>query len=185
MGFLDKVLKAVRKPSDPPRPLPKVRVPEETTTPVELRGPDPTTLLTASDIELVTGSLPDGEPDRRSGGIDVDTGFMRACIWPLQDGGELLLNFTRFATEEHIALWRTRWDDPGWANDENEKPLDGVGEIGRWHVGKAARGGTELHVTAKLGMYESQLVHTSPSGSRDIAPLSALLATVLGRLNDG
>jgi hypothetical protein len=174
MGFLDRFKP---KPSKP-----KARSRQETT-PEALRGPDPGTLVSAEEIEATTGSPPVGDGDRRSGGIDVDTGFMRVCIWQLADGGELLVNFTRFRDDDGVALWRSRWDDPGWRNVDDEKPLEGVGEAGRWYVTKASKGGTELHVTAKQGMFQSQIVHTSPAGSRDVAPVTQLLTTVLGRLN--
>ena len=155
---------------------------EDGETPEALRGPDPGTLLRAEDIEAATGSRPVGEGDRRSGGMEVDTGWFRVCIWQLADGGELLINSNRLRGEAGVALWRSRWDDPSWQNVDHEKALDGLGDAAKWYVTRSHKGGTELHVTAKQGMFVSQLVHTSPAGSRDIGPLSDLMRTVLARL---
>lgn len=176
MGFLDKLLK--------PKPKAKTaKAPRQESTPEALRGPDPGTLLTPAEIESATGSVPIGEGDRRSGGIDVDTGFLRVCIWQLADGGELLVNACRLRDEAGVALWRSRWDDPSWQDGPKEKPLEGIGELARWKVKKVPKGGgTELHVTAKQGWFQSQLVHTSPEGRTEIEPLARLMATVLARL---
>jgi hypothetical protein len=148
-----------------------------------MRGPDPGTLLTASDIEEATTSQPVGEGDRKSGGQDTDVGYFRVCMWQLADGGELLVNCTRIRDDDGVALWRSRWDDPSWQNVDDEKHLDGVGEAARWYVTKSHKGGTELHVSAKQDMYVAQLVHTSPAGAKDIAPLTALMTKVLERLD--
>jgi hypothetical protein len=159
------------------------KVTSRRTIPEALRGPDPGTLVTAVDMEEATGSRPVGEGDRKSGGQEVDTGYMRVCEWKLSDGGELLVNFTRFADSADVALWRSRWDDPSWRNVDDEKALEGVGEAARWYVTKSPKGGTELHVSAKEGMYSVHLVHSSKAGATDITPLSNLMVKVLARLN--
>jgi hypothetical protein len=152
------------------------------TTPEALRGPDPGTLLTAEEMEAATGGRPVGEGDRKSGGQDVDVGYMRVCEWQLSNGDELLINFTRFGDEDDVALWRSRFDDPSWKNVDDEKPLEGVGEVGIWYVTKAD-GGNELHLSAKQGMYYSNLVHSSRAGATDITPLANLMTKVLSRLS--
>ena len=190
MGFWKQVSRTVTdvlresgsgsKAGSKPKAKAKARQP---VTPESERGPDPGTLVSADEIERATGSRPVGEGDRKSGGSENDTGFFRVCIWALADGGELLLNFTRLRGAEGEELWRSRWDDPSWHTD-GERPLDGLGEVAKWYVTRSHRGGTELHVTAKQGTYQSQLVHTSPSGAKDISALSDLMATVLTRLQD-
>ena len=151
------------------------------TSPESERGPDPGTLLSAADIEAATGSTPVGEGDRRSGGQDLDTGYFRVCIWQLADGGQLLVNSCRLRGAEGEALWRSRWDDPSWQDVGNAQPVEGLGEAAKRYV-TSSKGSTELHVSAKAGPFHSQVVHTSPAGSRDLAPLTELMRTLLTRL---
>ena len=147
------------------------------------RGPDPSTLVTADEIEEATGGRPVGEGDQKSGGSDNDVGHMRVCIWQLSNGGEFLINFTRFWDDDALALWLSRNEDPSWQVDYL-RPLEGVGELAEHGVTKDPKGGTEIHVDAKQGMYSSALVHSSRAGATDTTPLANLMVKVLARLDD-
>lgn len=146
------------------------------TTLAALKGPDPGTLLTADEIEAATGNRPIGEGDRKSGGMEVDVGYSRVCEWTLTGGDELLINVTRFPDQAAASLWESR-------NWNQEKPLGGLAEVGRFKVAKDPKGRTELHVTAKQGMYAVYLVHSSAARVTDITPLKELMRTVLSRLD--
>ena len=61
-------------------------------------------------------------------------------------------------------------------NWNDEKPLGGIGDMGRFLVTAAPKGGTELHVTTRQGLHTVMLVHTSTAGARDIGPLKELAA---------
>ena len=189
MGLWDQVKrevgKVVREATEDRRPATSKRRRDDGPSPEALACPDPGTLLSPAEIEAATGAPPVGEGDRRSGGQELDTGFFRVCIWALADGGELLLNVDRLRGAEGEALWRARWDDPSWQNVDHERPLDGLGEAAKWYVTRSHKGGTELHVSAKQGRFVSQVVHTSPSGSKDIGPMTELMRTVLDRLTAG
>ena len=150
-------------------------------TPEALRGPDPSTLLTADEIEEATGGRPVGEGSRKYGDSENDIGYMRVFEWTLSNGGELLINFTRFRDDDALALWRTRIEDPSWEVDY-ERPLEGLGELAWAGVTKDPKGGTEIHVSAKEGMFKSSLVHSSRSGAKETEPLVSLMAKVLSRL---
>ena len=152
-------------------------------TPEALRGPDPSTLLTAGEIEEATGGRPVGEGSRKYGDSDNDIGYMRVFEWTLSNDGELLINFTRFRDDDALALWRSRIEDPSWQVDY-ERPLEGLGELAWAGVTKDPKGGTEIHVSAKQGMYKSSLVHSSRSGAKDTGPLVTLMAKVLSRLEE-
>ncbi len=190
MGFLDKLVRSVTdvvRQQGRPAAASRGSAPSPKEVPEALRGPEPGALLTADEIEAATGSRPVGEGDRRSGGSETDVGWFRVCIWQLADGGELIVNSTRIRDDAGLELWRSRWNDPGWQNAPNTKPLAGVGDDAKWCVKKASKkkspgGGTELHVDAKQSWYTTSFVHTSPAGSKDPAPLAALTAELLARL---
>lgn len=69
-------------------------------TPEDQRGPMPKTLLTADDVEAATGQRPVGEPDRKGGGSENDTGCTTVCEWKLTGGDELLINLCRILGTE-------------------------------------------------------------------------------------
>jgi hypothetical protein len=151
--------------------------------PEHLRGPAPETFLTADDIEQACGRGPVGEVDRKRGGSDNDIGYTQVCEWKLAGGGELLLNYTRIRDREAEELWWSRWNDPSW-QVEDEKPLEGVGEVATWHLANDPKGGTELHVDAKEGVHKASIVYSDRGGSTDITPIVELMNKVLARLRE-
>jgi hypothetical protein len=137
-------------------------------------GPDACSLVSADEIEAATGNRPLGPGDPKSGGTQTDIGLFKVCQWRLTGGDEFLVNVTVCRDEASIDLARSR-------NWNEEKPLPGVGEVGRFKIGKDPDGGTEIHITAFQGRYVFSFVHSSAGGSRDIEPLKALMLKVLAR----
>ena len=171
MGLWDELRSQVRQGLRSPRPRRN-----ETKAADAPPVPDPGGLMTAEEIEAATGHRPLGEGDRKGGLLASDVGFSRVCEWMLAGGDELLVNVCRLHDRQAAALWESR-------NWNEEEPLAGIGDMGRFLVTKDHKGRTELHVTARQGLYTVMLVHSSAAGLRDVEPLRALAAQVLTRFN--
>ncbi|MGH9278869.1 MAG: hypothetical protein ACRD12_12295, partial [Acidimicrobiales bacterium] len=85
-------------------------------------------------------------------------------------------NLTVCRDQDAVDLARSR-------NWNEEKPLAGVGEIGRCKVNKDPDGNNELHVTAFQGRYVVSFVHTSAAHATDVTLLKDLMLRVLARLD--
>ena len=138
---------------------------------------DPGSLVTADEIEAVTGGRPKGEP-RRNGerGSEVDVG--RLLIWEAQltNGDEFLVTLiaANDGADAKLAVSRIA---------EEAKPLEDVGERALVRVKQYRKSGTsEIGVTALAGSEVLSLTHTSATGSSDPGPLTDLLRTALTRL---
>ena len=140
-----------------------------------LHGPDACSLVTADEIEAATGQRPLGPGDPKSGGMQTDIGLFKVCQWRLTGGDEFLVNVTTCRNQDAVDLARSR-------NWNEEKPLPGLGELGRWKVNENPRGDTELHLSAYQGRYALSFVHTSAAHATDITPLKDLMTKVLARL---
>jgi hypothetical protein len=139
--------------------------------------PDLEKLVTAAEIEAVTGGTPEGEP-RRNGpdGSEVDLGRHVICEWGLSNGDEFLISLGNCTDAAAAQLSMDRVA-------EVEKPLSGVGERGLIRVKKyPKKGSSEVGVTALQGNFTLSLTHSSTSGKTDPEPLTDLLRTALTRL---
>ncbi|MGH9279118.1 MAG: hypothetical protein ACRD12_13560, partial [Acidimicrobiales bacterium] len=92
-------------------------------------GPGACTLVTEDEIEAATGNRPLGPGDPKGGGMQTDIGLFKVCQWKLAGGDEFLANLTVCRDQDAVDLARSR-------NWNEEKPLAGVGEIGRCKVNK-------------------------------------------------
>ena len=147
-------------------------------TPEDQRGPLPDTLLTTDDMEAATGQRPMGEPDRKGGGSENDTGYTRVCEWKMTGDDELLINLCRIRGAEGLALVESRRD---WFDDCT--PIEGLGDDAWFEVTDDPQGRKQLSITARQGMYKVSLVHSSRAGATDITPLKELMGKVLSRLD--
>lgn len=139
--------------------------------------PDLDSLVTAAEIEAVTGGVPQGEP-RRNGaeGIEVDVGRLVISEWQLSNGDEFLITLIAGTDAQAAALAMDRMA-------EECKPLAGVGERGLLRLKiYRKRGTSEIGVNALKDRHTLSLTHTSASGSTDAGPLTDLLRTALARL---
>ena len=184
MGFLDGALKGVRRALKASTRASTERRPWGGRAPDKADygkagapTPDMDALVTAEEIEAVTGASPTGEP-RRNGddGTDVDLGRLVIRESKLSNGDKFLISLgnSTNATAARLAMDRKA---------EVENPLDGVGERGLVRVKKYRKAGTsEVGVTALKDNFTLSLVHTSTAGVTDPGPLTELLRTALSRL---
>ena len=138
--------------------------------------PDLTTLVTAEEIQAVTGGAPAGEPRRNGAGSHVDVG--RMLIWKAQlsNGDQFLITLIAGSSSASAALAMDRMA-------QECKPLPGVGERGLVRVKTSrTRGTTEIGVNALQGRSTLSLTHTSTHGQKDPGPLAELLGVALTRL---
>jgi hypothetical protein len=136
---------------------------------------DPGSLVTAPEIEDVTGGAPVGEPRRNGTGSEVDVG--RLLIWEtkLSNGDKFLVTLIdgKDAGAARLAMDRMA---------QECKSLEGVGERGLVRVKKYRKGGSEIGVNALQGRRTLSLTHTSAEGKSDPAALAGLLRAALTRL---
>jgi hypothetical protein len=119
------------------------------------------TLVTAEEIEAVTGARPVGTPRTNGAGSDGDVG--RQYIWeaPLSNGDKFLITLIagNSAADAQLAMSRVA---------QVEKPYPGVGERATVRVKKyRSTGSSEVGVNALQGRYTLALTHTSNDGRTD------------------
>jgi hypothetical protein len=139
--------------------------------------PDLDTLVTADEIEAVTGARPVGTPRTNGAGSDGDVG--RLYIWEAQlsNGDKFLITLIagNSAADALKAISRVA---------EVEKPYPGVGERATVRVKKYRKtGSSEVGVNALQDRYTLALTHTSEDGRTDQRDqIAELLRVVLTRL---
>jgi hypothetical protein len=125
-------------------------------------GPPPLdTLVTAEEIEAVTGAHPVGTPRTNGNGSDGDVG--RLIIWetPLSNGDKFLITLiaANSGGDAQLAISRVA---------QVEKSYSGLGERATVRVKKYRKdGSSEVGVNALQGRYTLALTHTSEAGRTD------------------
>jgi hypothetical protein len=125
-------------------------------------GPPPLdTLVTAEEIEAVTGAAPVGTPRTNGGGSDGDVGRMFIWETPLSNGDKFLITLIagNSVGDAKLAISRVA---------QVEKSYPGVGERATVRVKKYRKdGSSEVGVNALQGRYTLALTHTSKDGRTD------------------
>jgi hypothetical protein len=141
------------------------------------RPPALDTLVTADEIEAVTGARVVGTPRTNGAGSDGDVG--RQYIWEaqLENGDKFLITLIagNSAADAQLAMSRVA---------QVEKPYEGVGERATVRVKKYRKtGSSEVGVNALQGRYTLALTHTSKDGRTDQRDrIGELLRVALTRL---